>query len=374
MTGPRLPFAAGLWSLLMAAMGAWWLLVPGHYAAVPSATANDSLIGLLDPTVVSGLLVALGLVGALAVAVGTRGARTAPARWVIAPAAAVVLVFGLLVPDIRLLIGLGYSSVLLGIPGALAFTLVLAVRHSTFRWVGAGALACGAIAVVALGVDGPALAQVGGMLGGRLPAFLGNLAFPLLAFGGALLWVGVGLRASGVRVMGAEPRPWTRPPRDLGWWVTLAALACPLLFGLQRLSWATPWPLTGDPDALVAEPGMRIFGIGLGVAALAAAALAAAALTSGLIIRWGSVYPQWLPKLGGRPVSPVWPSVTAATIGLVVTIAGRSMAQQVLTLPAEDRSALGLGLAALSIPWGPLLVAAAVAHFRRRATHPQSIG
>src|SRR5699024_705356 len=53
--GSRLAVAAAAWSLAMAATGAWWLLVPEHYAA-PSGDAGDSLVGLAEPALVSGAL------------------------------------------------------------------------------------------------------------------------------------------------------------------------------------------------------------------------------------------------------------------------------------------------------------------------------
>ena len=359
--GSRLPFAAAAWSVLAAATGAWWLLVPDHYGA-PTGSMGDSLVGLVDPTLVSGLLLALGVLGAVVAAVGTEGGRTAPHPWVTAPAIALAVVFGFLVPDMGLLVGLGYASALLGIPAMVVLSFVLAVRHRAVRPVAAGLVAIGVVAVVGYDVDGPALASMLREIGGNLPEFLRGQAFAVLSFAGGALWLGMALRASGVRIAGARPASWTTPARDRGWWITVAAVACPLLFAVQRMSWLTPWPVALDAHTLDANPGLRAFGLTLGVAAVLGAVL-----TAGLISRWGAVYPRWVPGVGGRLVSPVWPSILAVTVGAVVTVAGRSLGQFVL-LTDSGRSGDGLlvGMAVTFVVWGPLLVASAIAYFARR--------
>ncbi len=361
--GSRLPFAAAAWSVLAAATGAWWLLAPDHYGA-PTGSMGDSLVGLVDPTLVSGLLLALGALGAVVAAVGTEGGRSAPQPWVAAPAVALAVVFGFLVPDLGLLVGLGYASALLGVPTTVVLTFVLAVRHRTVRPVAAGLVAIGVVAVVGYDVDGPALASMLREIGGTLPGFLRGQAFAVLAFAGGVLWLGMALRAGGMRIAGARPATWTTPARDQGWWITVAAVACPLLFAAQRMSWLTPWPVGLDAHTLDANPGLRAFGLTLGVAAILGAVL-----TAGLISRWGAVYPRWVPVAGGRPVSPVWPSVLAATVGALVTVAGRSLGQFALFADnGNSDDGMLLGMAVLFIVWGPLLMASAVAYFLRRTT------
>ena len=343
----------------MAGTGAWWLLVPDHYGA-PTGLMGDSLVGLVDPTLVSGLLLALGVLGAVVAAVGSEGGRVAP--WVTAPALGLAVVFGFLVPDLGLLVGLAYAAALLGVPALVVLTIVLAVRHRSVRPAAVGLVVVAIVTVVAYDVDGRAVVDLAQAIGGNLPEFLRGQAFPVLAFAGGALWLAMALRGVGVQVCGARPAPWAPPARDRGWWITLAAVICPLLFAVQRMSWLTPWPFAADTHDLDANPGLRAFGVALGVAAAVGAAL-----TSGLISRWGARYPRWVPGLAGHPVSPVWPSVLA-TIGVVVTVAGRSLAQFALfTETGRSDESLLLGLAVLLIVWGPLLVAAAIAYFLRRA-------
>lgn len=126
------------------------------------------------------------------------------------------------------------------------------------------------------------------------------------------------------------------------------------------------WPYSMDVRELDPNPGLRAFGLALGLAAICGAVL-----TSGLISRWGAVYPPWMPRVGGRAVSPVWPSVVAASIGALVAVAGRSLAQ--FTLPSDGaNSGAGLlvGMAIVFLVWGPLLMASAIAYFGRRTSSP----
>ena len=349
----------------MAATGAWWLLVPEHYAA-PSGDAGDSLVGLAEPALVSGALLVLGILGAVVTVVGTEGGRSAPERWVTAPTVALAVIFGFLVPDLGLLVGLGYTSALVAVPAALVLPFVLAVRRPRFRPVAGGLLVLLAAVAVVFGIDGPALVDILWAIGGEVPTFLATQAFPLAAFIGALIWVGVALEASGIDIAGARPGPWTPPARDGGWWITVAAVICPVFFAAQRLTWLTPWPYSMDVRELDANPGLRAFGLALGLAAICGAAL-----TSGLIGRWGAVYPQWMPRVGGRAVSPVWPSVVAASIGALVTVAGRSLAQFTLLSDGGNSGAgLLVGMAVVFLLWGPLLMASAIAYFVRRTPSP----
>lgn len=346
----------------MAGTGAWWLLVPDHYGA-PTGSMGDSLVGLVDPTLVSGLLLALGVLGVVVAIVGSEGGRGAPQPWVAAPALALAVIFGFLVPDLGLLVGLGYATALLGVPALAILTIVLSVRHRPLRRAAVGIVMAGVIAVLGYDVDGPALADVLRAIGGNLPEFLRRQAFPLLAFAGGALWLALALRAVGVQALGARPAPWAPPARDRGWWITVAAVICPLLFAVQRMSWLTPWPFALDSHDLDANPGLRAFGVAIGLAAVLGAAL-----TSGLISRWGAVYPRWIPGVGGRPVSPVWPSVLAATVGALVTVAGRSLGQFALLADSGNSDdELLMAMAVLFLLWGPLLVASAIAYLLRRA-------
>ena len=182
----------------------------------------------------------------------------------------------------------------------------------------------------------------------------------LVSFVGGALWLLVALRATGMRRAQPAAASYVAPRRDWGCWVTVVAALCPLPYALLRMTWLTPWPTIIDADTLAEQPAMRIFGLSLGFAAIGGAVL-----TIGLLMRWGSVYPRWVPVVGGRPVSPVWPTVLAVVVGAAVTVAGRSMLQ--LTYTEDDLLSKVETLLVLPFPvWGPLLIAAAIAYYRRR--------
>src|SRR5699024_10008320 len=102
----------------------------------------------------SGALLVLGILGAVVTVVGTEGGRSAPERWVTAPAVAFAVIFGFLVPDLGLLVGLGYTSALVAVPAALVLPFVLAVRRPRFRLVAGGLLVLLAAVAVVFGIDG----------------------------------------------------------------------------------------------------------------------------------------------------------------------------------------------------------------------------
>jgi hypothetical protein len=127
------------------------------------------------------------------------------------------------------------------------------------------------------------------------------------------------------------------------------------------MTWLTPWPFWVSAEQLEAHPEMRIFGLSLGFAAVGGSIL-----TLGLLLRWGSVYPRRLPWLGGKPVSPTWPTVLAVVVGAAVTVAGRSMIQLALQGSVLPLAAVETLLILPFWAWGPLLIAAGIAYYRRR--------
>ncbi len=129
----------------------------------------------------------------------------------------------------------------------------------------------------------------------------------------------------------------------------------------MRMTWLTPWPTIMDAAELEANPAMRIFGLSLGFAAIGGSVL-----TVGLLRDWGSIYPRWIPFVGGRPVSPTWPTVLAIVVGTALTVAGRSMAQMSFGETAVVASRVEAFLVLPFPIWGPLLIAAAIAYYRRR--------
>lgn len=357
------PVTAG-WSALAAVAGALWLAVPGSYPEqLRQREMHGSLVGLLDPTLVSTLLLTLGGFGVLAAILARR--RASRSRSVAAVAVGYAVVFGLLTTDLSLLVAMGYSTAIFGPPVLFGLLVAASVRRPRLRGVVGAIVAAGALLVAASGAGPDAAADfASGMAGGLARSGTGMLLV-VASFVGGALWLLVGLRAAGLR-RGAGPSGTTYPVdsgprRDWGWWVTVLAAAGPLPYALLRMTWLTPWPVWMSAAELEAHPEMRIFGLSLGFAAIGGSVL-----TAGLVMRWGSVYPRWIPTLGGRPVSPTWPTVLAVVVGAAITVAGRSTVQMLLQDSEAPLASLEV-LVIMPFPvWGPLLVAAALAYYRRR--------
>jgi hypothetical protein len=182
-------------------------------------------------------------------------------------------------------------------------------------------------------------------------------ALLFLATGGAL-WLALGWSALRAGAGGGLPE-WARPERAARWGrvATVVATLCALPYTLIRATWLTPWPLGLPAGAdLSAEPMTRLQGLLLG-----GAALAGAVLTTGLIARWGEVWPRWMPGLRGRPV-PVAAAVVPATL---VTLVLASAAVSMVTM-AVGADELWLLLAFPLPVWAPALGAATLAYALRR--------
>lgn len=364
---PGLAALTGTVSALVAAAAGSWLARPETYPDhLRPDSGTGSLFELVDPTVGSWLLLVLGIGGvllSLAVARTVRGSRGARAA-----CAAAAMLGGahlLLFTDLTLLVTFGYAVAILGPPALLLYLSAAAVRSPRIRWVVAALVAAGAAVALGLGVDGSAAAGFWQGLGSGLRRAGVGMILNLVAFAGGMAWAVLALRLAGLRWWGDRPVSTTyrAPRRDWGWWVTLLAAVGPLPYAVVRMTWLTPWPAFAADADLDADTAIRVFGISLGLAAIAASVL-----TLGLLARWGTTYPRWVPGVGGRPVSPTWPTMTAVGAGLAITVAGRAMIQMIVTDEDIESGAVEV-LLLLPFPfWGPLLVAAAVAYHRRR--HP----
>lgn len=340
--------------MLAVVVGARWLTAPDAYPdQLAGPTADGSLVALLDPTLVSSLLVLLGVIGAVA---------AATSRWLLPIGAAYAVVFGLLATDLGLLVAMGYSAAILGPPLLFAYLVAASVRRPMLRWLVGGLVAGAAVLAAATGADAATFADFGRGLGEGFSRSGIHMLVVIVSFVGGALWLLLALRAAGLRrVSASDAYTYVAPRRDWGWWVTVVAALCPLPYALMRMTWLTPWPTLMDAAVLDADPALRIFGLSLGFAAIGGSVL-----TIGLLRRWGSVYPRWIPAVGGRPVSPTWPTAFAIVVGTALTVAGRSMAQ--MSIGETDVVASKVE-AFLMLPfpvWGPLLIAAAIAYYRRR--------
>lgn len=363
---------AAAWSLVATAIGGWWLVRPGTYPFGPGDPgADQSLLGAVPHRVGATALLALGVVGVV-LATGLRrsaGNRTVH-RLGTVMAATYAVGFGLLVPDIQALIVVAYLFVL---GGSLALAGVLV----------AGALAGRRSSVVAIATLA-GLAVVGWLTGfvsvGILWEVLSSIGAGFVRLGmrpvyvfffllGGLVWAAVALSASRrlhdrCAACGRPAGRWTTPEAAARWgrWVTVGAALCPLPYALLRLTWLTPWPIGFDADELASTPGIRLFGLGLGMAAVAGSVL-----TLGLIQRWGEVWPRWVPRLAGRRVPVAAAVVPGLVVAVLLAVAGHSLTQQTVLAILDGDSSSAWLLLALPFPlWAPLLALATVAYYLRR--------
>ncbi|MEI8407549.1 MULTISPECIES: hypothetical protein [unclassified Kribbella] len=373
--GNRLPVLVAGLSLVYAVAGLAWLLGAGGYAFGPIPPDGDrlSLLAHLPKDVGAGLIAVLGILGVPAAIGHTRTEWSASAyRPLLAFTALQVVVFGLLAPSVTVVILVGYSLVLFGLPAGILWLIVGAWKQPATRVL----LLAVAVVVIAVEVttglfDWAAFREVAeGMSGvpakvGTTPLFVAGAL--LLGCGWALLGVR-GLRSVRGRCLrcGRPGAAWTRPEsaRRWGFWATIVAVLCPMPYALLRMTWLLPNPIGFDAGELNAEPGMKLFGLGLGLIALTSGIV-----TLGLVRPWGEVWPRWIPFVAGRPVpikAAVIPGAVAGTLLLV------SSASLISLLWSSDASIAENLLSLLILPfplWGAAVgLATAAYYYRRRPT------
>ncbi|MHA6621301.1 hypothetical protein [Pseudonocardia sp. DLS-67] len=348
-----LPVVAAAWSALTVALGLWWWLRPARYPFTPDpANTTGTVLDLVPPAVVPPALVWAGLVGLGVAAL----ARTGRARGlVVGVAAAWVLVFGLAVPGFRPLTLVGYLMAMFG-PVVLFATVLAGAWRRRGRPVAVGVFVLvGVLAWVTGIADGDVLRRYLGVIGATV-----HLAGPSVVsasfLGGALVWGVLGARSA---LRGRTGRPgWAHPEAAARWGrvATVVAALCALPYGLLRMTWLTPWPFGMDPAEFAAAPEMRLHGLLLGLAALAGAVL-----TTGLVARWGEVWPRWVPVVRGRPVPPAAAVVPGGVVAALFTVAAAPM----MILMIGSGELWGLVVFPFAV-WGPALGIAVLGYALRR--------
>lgn len=338
------PWTALAWSSVALALGLAWL--SGVVSAgVPGQAGFGSLFALLapeasEPRVAPGVLsLLLGVVGAVCAVLmlrpGGAGGRAAEAvAWTLA--AVVLLVF----VDGQLLSWLGYSMIL-PVAGWVVPDLFQTWAEATFT-----------------------------------ASHLTTLFF----VAGVAVWVAAALTHRRA-VRGACRRCGRTPEWNTGHERAVraralrtgriaVAVACvvALFYPSLRLPWIFGIPVGVSReqfDAMSAEGGTIVIGVGLGTAALVGVVL-----MLGLVQRWGARFPWWTVGLAGRRV-PVGLAVVPATLVAVALVAmGRSVvieslggARSLLTTEPLHTAAF----ASMAV-WGAALGVATVAYaVRRRA-------
>lgn len=366
-----LPTLTAIWAAAHTLFGLWWLAEPSAWPFSPG-DAPSSLLQLVDPRIGAGLFAAAAGAGLVAALAMRRHRSPATGRVLLVIAVVEAVLFTIVVPDIHAIVYLGYLTALCTPCVLVALAIVGSVRHWQIRIF---ALTLVALGVIAFATGWLTLDVVGEVVGGIAVGFAKNGVGPLhilAILAGGVAWTGMAVRQfrqlrERCPSCGRPGASWTAQDAAARWgkWVTLGAMCCPLPYALARLSWLTPWPLHLDPATLAANPGIRLFGLFLGCAALVGTLL-----TSGLISRWGERWPFWMPGLAGRPIP--WPvAVVPATVvtGALLACSQGITVMTVDQLAGGDTTALWMyGVLPFGL-WGALLGAATLAYYyRRRST------
>lgn len=283
-------YAAAAWSLGYAALGLYWTCCG---AGFPFGVGHDpaphlSVLGSARREVGAPLIATLGLLGAVAALTMARGRgrgwrRVALLVFAWTAAAGLALV----IPDFRVLVVVAYSPILLlGAP---------------FGW------------------------PPGVRFSEAIPWPLVNQA---ICMAGGILWAGAAAayqRRSSAACSHCGRRDasgaWTTPSAARRWGraaVTVSVFV-PVVYALTRWAWALGFPL-GITEQFFREGqaiGLWWFGAALGMLAICGAIM-----TLGLAMRWGEIFPRWLPYLAGRRVPPALVIIPASTVAVIVMSAG----------------------------------------------------
>ena len=342
---------AVVYSLACTGLASWWLLDPAAYP-LHQSDAPVSLLGYLEPRAGAAVCLGFGLVATIAaLRLFNSGGPGAPVG-VVAAGAAASFFFIVVAPDIQLLSVLGYAMALLGGPVIAGLLIAGARRHRTNLVVLALIGTAVGVGVATGHIGSPTVEMWGQVRDGFARVGTRPIVVAFLAAGGLILGAAT-LAALQVQTGRASRERLAR----LGRGATFVAALGPVPYGLVRLTWATPWPQgLGAGSEQILEGGIRVFGICLGLSALAGSWL-----TLGLISRWGEVWPSWLPGLRGRPVPVAAAVVPAGLVG--VALCGAAVSLVVMAVRDGGPELL------LFIPapvWGPALVLATYAYYLRR--------
>ncbi|MFC0626942.1 hypothetical protein [Kribbella deserti] len=367
-----LPLAVAGISLLFGIFGTCWAFGWWEYPLGASGETMPSLLSHLPNDLSAGLLAVLGWLG-IPAALAFRRYDWSPSafRPLLVFAAVEALVFGLLATDLSVVVITGYLLAVFGIPAAAVFLLIGAWRQRTLRLLAVVAAVFVVVAQLTVGLfDWAAFRQLGeGMA--TVPDKLGTR--PLYVFGAFLLGVAwailtiQGSRAARHRCLacGRPGARWTRPEvaRRWGFWATIVAVLCPMPYALLRMTWLLPNPIGFSAEELDADPGIRLFGLGLGLVALAAGLV-----TLGLIRPWGEIWPRWMPVLAGRPVPIKAAVIPGAVATVLLLVASPSLIEMTWSQGGSSWDNLKWFLLFPFPVWGASVGLATAAYYYRRRT------
>jgi len=159
----------------------------------------------------------------------------------------------------------------------------------------------------------------------------------------------------------------TKRLHAIGVTATSIAALIPVGYAVTRICWALGIAFGISGDFLEKIHGITVIGLGL-----ALFAILGAALTLGLVQRWGTVFPRWVPGLRGTPVPVNLAVVPALVVAVLVASAGVNFIRDMISGSIAMAPAGASGQTAAWLPemfwplWGIALATAALVYRERR--------
>jgi hypothetical protein len=166
------------------------------------------------------------------------------------------------------------------------------------------------------------------------------------------------------------PEGWTSPGNAARWGRIAAyvAMLVPLFYVVTRYAWALGIPLGMSEESLRLGQERGTWTSGL---FLATFGLVGAILILGLVQRWGEVFPRWMIGLAGRRVPMALALVPASVVSVLLIVGGIAVWPGYSQM-AEAAAATGQNLEIIVGPlalfpfWGIALAVAALGYYFRR--------
>jgi hypothetical protein len=334
------PYAAVAWSLVYAALGAYWAVSGRGFPYAPE-TVSDNLgpvVGRLGSGVAWIVVTMAGIPAAVVGAAMLRGIRSRALRSLFITAGALLAgVLLLLMIDINLLILLGYTP----------YGIVKLVTGAEFGRV-----------YLEMWTQWTVVHQLLCLIGGFL--WLAATVSYARQSGDACLYCG---RRDG-------PEGWNSSDNAARWSriAVYVAMVVPVFYAVTRYAWALGIPLGMSEEylRLGQERGTWISGL-----FLATFGLVGAVLMLGLVQRWGEEFPSWMIGLAGRRVPIALAVVPASIVSVLLMVGGITIWSSYAQMAAAARASgqdirIVVGPAALFLVWGAALAVATLGYYYRR--------
>jgi hypothetical protein len=336
------PYVAVAWSLIYAALGAYWAVSAGGFANGPKLVSDDSasVVAQLGPVVARIVVIAAGLPAAamgMAMLRGVRGRALRP----------LLITAGTLLAGVLLLL-------------MIEFTLLMQLAYIPF-----------VVFYLLIG------AEFGQVFLESLIQSKWTIAHQLLCLAGGFLWLMATVsyaRRSGdaCLVCGRRdgPQGWTSNDNAARWGriAVYVAMVVPVLYAFTRYVWALGIPLgmSEEYHRFMQARGEWISGL-----FLANVGLVGAVLMLGLVQRWGEVFPRWMIGLAGRRVPIALAVIPAAIMSVLFMVGGIAMWSSLDKMAAgaaatEQNMWIIVGPVLLFPVWAVALAVATLGYYYRR--------